>query len=29
VFVGGNGIVVKLDDRLVVDRRGGKTQADA
>jgi len=29
VFVGGDGIVVKVDDRLVVDRRGGMAQAEA
>jgi len=29
VFVGGDGIVVKVADRLVVDRRGGKAQAKA
>jgi hypothetical protein len=29
VFVGGNGIVVKVDDRLVVDKRGVTAQAEA
>jgi len=29
VFVGGDGIVVKVDDRLVVDRRGGMAQGEA